>query len=67
MQGLALPAMTTLSSSFPGMTMNLATATQGGGPCGPHGIHGVWPLAPATGRATLSGWGSLPQIDPPTH
>uniref|UniRef100_A0A8C0QVZ9 Glyceraldehyde-3-phosphate dehydrogenase n=2 Tax=Canis lupus TaxID=9612 RepID=A0A8C0QVZ9_CANLU len=25
--GLALPSMTTLSSSFPGMTMNLATAT----------------------------------------
>uniref|UniRef100_A0A2I3GR33 Glyceraldehyde 3-phosphate dehydrogenase catalytic domain-containing protein n=1 Tax=Nomascus leucogenys TaxID=61853 RepID=A0A2I3GR33_NOMLE len=27
MLGLALPSMTTLSSSFPGMTMNLATAT----------------------------------------
>ena len=27
MLGLALPSMTTLSSSFPNMTMNLATAT----------------------------------------
>ena len=70
MLGLALPSMTTLSSSFPGMTMNLATAT---------GWWTLWSTWPPRSKSPIdhqpqrqeerpsAAAESLPQTDPPTH
>ncbi|MBZ3871166.1 Glyceraldehyde-3-phosphate dehydrogenase [Sciurus carolinensis] len=71
MLGLAMPSMTTLSSSFLGMTMNLATAT------GRWTLWSTWPLrskSPWTicpsknrGRERHSAGESMPQTQSPQH
>ena len=69
-EGLALPSMTILSSSFPGVTMNLAMATR---------WWTLWSTWPPKSKSPLdhqpqqqkerpsAAGDSLPQIDPPTH
>ena len=52
MSGLALLSMTTLSSSFPGMTM-IRLRQQGSGPQGLHGLQGVRNPGPPTPARTL--------------